>query len=297
MRELTLTIDENLDGRSVGSLLARELGVSETLMRRLKRRAGGITLNGTRVFTTARAHLGDVLRADVSDDPALRPAPREAAFSILYEDEDVIVIDKPAGMASHASTRAPDMPSAEGALAWYLPANVAPHPVSRLDRGTSGAMTFAKSGYVHELFRRRLGTEDFYKEYIGICLNAPDPPAGAVDAPTGFAEGSRYKRAVRTDGVPSRTEYETLETRNGLSLVRLIPRTGRMHQLRVHMAHIGCPLAGDWLYGREDRALIARPALHARYLRFKQPVTGAVVEVWAQWPQDMGRLWGSVSGV
>ena len=290
MKALTLTIDESMEGRSVESLLARELRVSGTLMRRLKRREEGIALNGERVFTTARVRAGDVLRVDVSDDPAPRPAPRKADFGILYEDEDVVVIDKPAGMASHASTRAPDMPDAEGALAWYLPADVVPHPVSRLDRGTSGAMTFAKSGYVHELLRRQLGTGDFYKEYAGICVGTPDPPCGAIDAPTGFAEGSRYKRAVRPDGVPSRTEYETLETRNGLSLVRLIPRTGRMHQLRVHMAHIGCPLAGDWLYGEENQALIERPALHASFVRFRQPMTGEVVEAGAGWPQDMEKL-------
>ncbi len=295
MKALTLTIDQSMDGRSVESLLRRELRISGTLMRRLKRREGGITLNGQRIFTTARVRAGDVLCADVSDDPALRPAPRKADFVILYEDEDIIVIDKPAGMASHASTREPDMPSAEGALAYYLPADVVPHPVSRLDRGTSGAMTFAKSGYIHELLREQFGTEDFYKEYLGICVGTPDPPCGSIDAPTGFAEGSRYKRAGRPDGVPSFTEYETLETRNGLSLVRLVPHTGRMHQLRVHMAYIGCPLVGDWLYGEENKALIARPALHAGLVRFRQPMTGEVVEVRAEWPEDMERVWGKAA--
>lgn len=292
MKELMLTIGPDMEGRSVESLLARELGVSKTLLRRLKRRDLGITLNGTRVYATARVRAGDVLRADVTDDPALRPRPQKLPFGVLYEDGEVIVIDKPAGMASHASTRDPDMPSAEGALAFYLPADVVPHPVSRLDRGTSGAMTFAKSGYIHELLRRQLGTEDFYKEYLAVCLGAPEQPAGAVDAPTGFAEGSHYKRAVRADGLPSLTEYETLETRNGLSRVRLVPRTGRMHQLRVHMAHIGCPLAGDWLYGEENPELIARPALHAAYVRFRHPVTREIVEASAEVPEDMIKLFG-----
>lgn len=290
MREITLTIGPQLAGRSVGDLLARELGVSQTLMRRLKRREAGITLNGTRVFTTALVRAGDVLRADVSDDPAARPAPKEAAFGVLYEDEDLIIIDKPAGMAAHASTRDPDMPTAEAALAWYLPGCVVPHPVSRLDRGTSGAMTFAKSGYVHELLRRMLHTADFYKEYLGVCVGVPDPAAGAIDAPTGYAEGSRYQRAVRADGLPSLSEYETIEVKDGLALVRLVPHTGRMHQLRVHMAHIGCPLAGDWLYGEENHALIARPALHAARVRLKHPVGGEILEVWAQVPEDMKKL-------
>lgn len=290
MRQITLTIDPQLAGRSVGDVLARELGVSLTLMRRIKQRETGITLNGARVFTTARVHAGDVLRADVSDDPAKRPAPKEAAFAVLYEDEDIIIIDKPAGMAAHASSRDVHMPTAEAALAWYLPGCVIPHPVSRLDRGTSGAMTFAKSGYVHELLRRMLRTEDFYKEYLGVCVGVPDPRAGVIDAPTGYAEGSRYQRAVRADGLPSLSEYETLDTKNGLSLVRLVPRTGRMHQLRVHMAYIGCPLAGDWLYGEENHALIARPALHAARVRLKHPVSGEILDVCAPVPEDMKRL-------
>lgn len=290
MKILTLAIEPEMEGRSVESLLGRELRVSATLMRRLKRKENGITLNGARAFTTARVKAGDILCADVSDDPALRPAPKRAEFGILYEDDDFIIIDKPAGMASHASTRDPDMPTAEGALAYYLPAGIVPHPVSRLDRGTSGAMTFAKSGYVHELLRRQLGTADFYKEYLAICVGAPDPLCGAIDAPTGFAEGSRYKRAVCENGVPSLTEYETLETKNGLSLVRLVPRTGRMHQLRVHMAYIGCPLLGDWLYGEEAPALISRPALHAAYVRLKHPITGEVVEVRAECEGEMKEL-------
>lgn len=291
MKVLELTIGPDLEGRTVESLLARELRVSATLTRRLKRRENGITLNGARAFTTARVHAGDVLGADVSDDPSGRPAPKKADFGILYEDGDLIIINKPAGMASHASTRDPDMPAAEGALAYYLPADIVPHPVSRLDRGTSGAMTFAKSGYVHELLRRQLHTADFYKEYLGICVGVPAPLSGVIDASTGFAGGSRYKRAVCADGVPSRTGYETLQTKNGLSLVRLIPHTGRMHQLRVHMAYIGCPLLGDWLYGEEAPALISRPALHAAYVRLKHPVTGAVVEVRAEMDKEMRLLW------
>ena len=289
MKVLRLTIDADMDGRSVESLLVRELRVSATLTRRLKRKENGITLNGVQAFTTERVRTGDLLCADVSDDPAQRPAPKRADFGILYEDEDLIIIDKPAGMASHASTRDPDMPTAESALAYYLPPDIIPHPVSRLDRGTSGAMTFAKSGYVHELLRQQLHTADFYKEYLAVCVGTPDPLCGVIDAPTGFAEGSRYKRAVCANGVRSVSEYETLQSKNGLSLVRLVPRTGRMHQLRVHMAYIGCPLLGDWLYGEEAPALIARPALHAAYVRLKHPITGVVVEVWAE--GDGERLW------
>lgn len=290
MKRLVLEITEDMGGRSVESLLSRELRVSDTMIRRLKRREGGILLNGERVFTTARVRPGLVLEADVSDDPAGRPAPVIACFGVLYEDEDIIIIDKPAGMAAHASTRDPLMKTAEGALSAYLDPDVTPHPVSRLDRGTSGVMTFAKSGYVHELMRRLMEDGGFYKEYVAVCVGAPSPASGTIDAPTGFEEDSRYKRAVCADGVRSVTEYVTLGAGGGLSLVRVVPQTGRMHQIRVHMAYIGAPLAGDWLYGTEDRALIARPALHARLVRFIHPISFATVEAKAPLPQDMAAL-------
>lgn len=290
MKKLALTITEATEGRTVESLLSRELRVSDTLIRRLKRRERGILLDGEPAFTTARVRRGSLLEADVSDEPGKRPPALAAAFGVLYEDSDIIIMDKPAGMAAHSSTRDPLMPTAEGALSAYLPADVTAHPVSRLDRGTSGAMTFAKSGYIHELLRRQMEAGGFYKEYAAVCVGVPSPLSGRIDAPTGFDENSHYKRAVRAGGAASVTEYETLFEGGGLSLVRLVPRTGRMHQLRVHMAYIGAPLAGDWLYGTEDGALIARPALHARLVRFTHPETAETVEVRAPIPADMAAL-------
>ena len=163
-------------------------------------------------------------------------------------------------------------------------------PVSRLDKGTTGLMVIAKSGYVHDLLRRQLHTDAFRREYRGVCLGVPDPPQGTVDLPIGRAEGSAIARQIRSDGDSAVTHYETLETRNGLSLLRLVPETGRTHQLRLHMATLGCPLAGDWLYGTEDPTLIPRPALHSYALELVHPVTGEVLHLTAPLPEDMVRL-------
>ena len=200
------------------------------------------------------------------------------------------MIDKPAGMAVHP-TQDPDETTLEHALAAYLKPGESPHPVSRLDRGTSGLMTVAKNGYMHELLRRRLHTEAFYREYRGVSLGVPQPAAGRVALPIGFAPGSRYRRAAAPDGAPSCTGYEALaawETGGrAFALLRLIPYTGRTHQLRVHMAAIGCPLAGDWLYGTEAPERIARPALHSSVLRFVHPLTCAVIDLSSPLPPDM----------
>ena len=116
------------------------------------------------------------------------------------------------------------------------------------------------------------------------------PPCGVIDAPIGRADGSIIRRCVREDGLVSRTEYEVLQTTERFTLLRLRPETGRTHQLRVHMAYLGHPLAGDWLYGTEDKNLIARPALHSYELWFMQPVTGQEMHFTAPIPQDMQRL-------
>ena len=151
-------------------------------------------------------------------------------------------------------------------------------------------MVIAKSGYIHDLLRRCLHTDAFRREYRGVCLGVPDPPRGTVDLPIGRAEGSAIARQIRPDGDSAVTHYETLETRNSLSLLRLVPETGRTHQLRLHMAALGCPLAGDWLYGTEDPALIPRPALHSYALELVHPVTGKVLRLTAPLPEDMVRL-------
>ena len=123
-----------------------------------------------------------------------------------------------------------------------------------------------------------------------MCVGCPEPPAGIIDAPIGRDETSTVRRTVRPDGQYAVSRYEVLSTRNGLSLVKLLPETGRTHQLRVHMAYIGHPLAGDWLYGTEAPALIPRPALHACALTLTHPVTGEVLHFTAPIPEDMQAL-------
>ena len=284
-------------GRPVESVLRKGLRLSGGLISRLKRRPEGILVNGEKAYTTRVLAAGDVLSAEVGDPPDTpKAAPADLPLTVLWEDRDLLVLNKPAGITVHADSRRPDEVTLDNALSAYLPEGAFAHPVSRLDRGTTGIITYAKSGYAHEMLRRMLHTPDFLREYRGIAMGAPEPPAGTVTFPIGFAPGSRYQRAAQLPGqsvdraVPACTESETLSVINGYALLRLIPRTGRTHQLRVHMAAIGHPLAGDWLYGGEPSPAIMRPALHSHSLRLVHPWTGERIVLTAPLPEDMERL-------
>ena len=200
------------------------------------------------------------------------------------------MLNKPAGVAMHPKSGDASAPSLAAMLTNYLGEGSVPHFVSRLDRGTSGLLIAAKNGYVHDRLRRALHSSDLRREYRAVAVGRVEPPCGVIDAPIGRAEGSIIRRCVRADGLPSLTEYETLQVNDRFTLLRLRPQTGRTHQLRVHMAYLGHPLAGDWLYGTEDKTLIARPALHSYELWFTQPVTGLELHFTAPIPQDMQRL-------
>lgn len=277
------------DGCTVRDLLTKRLGVSSSLRKALVRRKG-VLLNGKDVFLSAVPAVGDVLTVDVTDPDAPSPiVPIDFPLSVLWEDEHLLAVNKPAGITVHAAALTEEAVTVVGAAAHYL-GNTAIHVVNRLDRGTSGVMLLAKSGYMHARCMELLHTEAFCRGYVAICEGVPEPAHGIIDAPIGRDETSLLRRCVRADGQPAVTEYEVLETQNGRSLVQLLPQTGRTHQLRVHMAHIGHPLVGDWLYGTEDKALISRPALHSYQLRFTHPLTGEVVALTAPLPEDMARL-------
>ena len=141
-----------------------------------------------------------------------------------------------------------------------------------------------------ERLKLQLHTPAFRRVYLAVCDGAPSPAAGVIDAPIGRAPGSLVERRVDPAGQRAVTAYRTLKAADGRALVELELDTGRTHQIRVHMAHLGCPLTGDFLYGREDKALISRPALHSARLSLRHPVTGAAMEWTSPLPPDMAAL-------
>ena len=148
----------------------------------------------------------------------------------------------------------------------------------------------AKHPHAQEVLKNQLHTDDFRRSYLAVCEGTPFPLWGTIDAPLGPKPGSLVEQMVREDGKSARTHYRVLEEKNGRALLRLDLDTGRTHQIRVHMAHLGHPLTGDFLYGTEDHDLIPRPALHSAFLSFRHPISGEMLNFSLPLPEDMARL-------
>ena len=292
-RRLELTVTPAQAGVRVGTLLRGQLGLSGTVIRRIKWLEDGILADGQRVNTRFLPRAGQVISVRLSD-PVRRSGipPVPGPLDIVYEDPDILILNKAAGVPVHPGPGHYGDTLGNFILDYYdrTGAEADFHPVHRLDRGTSGLLAVAKHPYAQEALKAQLRTGDFRRVYLAVCEGAPRPPAGTVDAPLGPRPGSLVEQEVRPDGRPAVTEYETLAVRGGRALLRLELRTGRTHQIRVHMAYLGHPLSGDFLYGTEDRALISRPALHSCALALIQPVTGEKLTFSAPLPADMSLL-------
>ncbi len=292
-RYLQLHIGPEQDGRDVNSLLRRELGLSGTVLRRIKWLEDGIALDGARVTVRARVRAGQVLAVRLSDpEDAPQPEPAIGPLDVVYEDADLAVVNKAPGMLVHPSHGHFDDTVGNYLMGRWRAAGEAAgfHPVHRLDKGTSGLLAVAKHPYGQERLKNQLHTGDFIRRYLAVCEGCPDPAEGVIDAPMAPVEGSLMAREVRPGGQHARTRYRVLSVHGGRALLELELDTGRTHQIRVHMAHIGHPLTGDFLYGTEDRDLIPRPALHSWQIELTHPVTGARLTLEAPLPEDMGKL-------
>lgn len=290
MRLLTHRVTAEQEGVKLLRLLRGTLHLSYSLVQSLKWRSGAIQVNGENSNVARIVHCGDVITVNITDNGEISPhiTPIDLPLDILYEDDDLLILNKSAGMAVHSAAATEETVTVAGAVAHHL--GGAPfHPVNRLDKGVSGIMVVAKSGHVHDRCMRLLHTDDFRREYRGVCHGCPEPPEGDVTLPIGREEGSLFRRCIDPQGQAAHTRYRVLE-KGELSLLLLRPLTGRTHQLRLHCAAVGCPLAGDWLYGAEERHLISRPALHSCELWLRHPITDAPVHLTAPLPEDMQRL-------
>ena len=292
-RRLELAVTPELAGIKVDTLLKRRLGLSGTVVRRVKWLEDGILVDGRRVNTRFCPEAGQVLSVRLSDpqrSSGVVPAP--GPLDIVHEDADLIILNKAPGVSVHPGPGHFNDTLGNFLVDYYEKTGQEAdfHPVHRLDRGTSGLIVAAKHPHAQEVLKNQLHTEDFRRVYLAVCEGVFADPAGCVDAPLGPRPGSLMEQMVRPDGKPARTRYQVLERWGGRSLVELELETGRTHQIRVHMAHIGHPLTGDFLYGVEDRQLIPRPALHSAQLSILHPITGERLEFSAPLPEDMARL-------
>ena len=290
VRRLELAITEENAGARVDTLLRKHLHLSGTVIKRIKWLADGILVDGMRVNTRLVPQVGQVLSVRLSD-PERRSGvvPAPGMLDIVYEDEDVVVVNKAAGVSVHPGPGHYDDTLGNFLVHHFIQNGQQAdfHPVHRLDRGTSGLLIVAKHPHAQERLKLQLHTSEFVRTYLAVCEGKPVPEKGVIDAPIGPEPGSLVAQQVRSDGKPAKTNYEILRTANGCSLVRLVLDTGRTHQIRVHMAHIGHPLIGDFLYGTENHSIITRTALHAHALSFRHPVTGKLLHFVQPLPADM----------
>lgn len=271
-KTLVYNIAESFDGMKIYDYLRREAGVSYRLITSLKHLPDGIMRCGEHARTIDILHTGDVLTLTLRDDEN-ESEPSSAAVPIAYEDDDVLVYNKPAGMNCHQSRRF-QSDTLANVFAAHCQNNALPpltfRCLNRLDKNTSGLVLLAKNQHAAALLKNAAE-----KTYTALVHGVPTPPSGVIEAPISRINDVYTKRQVdEAGGQPAVTHYTVLASSadGAYSLVELRLLTGRTHQIRVHMAHIGCPLAGDDMYGGAAE-LIARQALHCGSMTFVSPIT------------------------
>ncbi|MCQ2508558.1 MAG: RluA family pseudouridine synthase [Dorea sp.] len=285
-------IKESEEGLKISHFLRRE-GYSLQNLTDLKKMPESVILNGTWSYMNDRLHAGDELKIHIQEQESSEKIPPvDLPLNIIYEDEDLMVINKPAGMPTHPSRNNYENTMAN-ALAYYFKQQGKAFVFrcnNRLDRDTSGLTVVSKHMLSGNKMSVMTAERRFHREYLAIVRGSVSPSEGTIDAPLARKEGSIIERTIDFEkGERAVTHYSLAEEKNGLSLVSLKLETGRTHQIRIHMKHLGYPLIGDYLYN-PDMELITRQALHSHHIEFIHPITGEFMSFTAELPEDMARL-------
>lgn len=288
MRELEYTVEEYFEGKKLISFLRGHIKISVRLLRSLKRIDGGIKVNGSHARTVDIIHAGDRVTLTIHEDES-SSIPIDYPLTVVYEDEDVLVIDKPAMLPMHESHNHQGDTLAN-AVSGYLGKkgkSLSFRAVGRLDKGTSGLVICALNSHA----AARL-SGNFEKTYYAISTGHYDG-VGTIDKPIYRPDPIKTYRTADDRGDRAVTHYKVLESGKNYSLLEINLETGRTHQIRVHFAYLGTPLYGDRMYG-EEHPLIERQALHCGRLSFTHPVTGERIDLESSLPEDMVRVLDSV---
>lgn len=291
---LEYVVDAAEAGRPLGEVLTGRLGLSARLVKEFAA-AGGLRLGRVPARPEAAVAAGERIGLQALAPEPYGVPPEPVPFGVLYEDDHLLVADKPAGVLVHPPDAATGGTLAHGVAYHYLLNGLEARVrhIHRLDTDTTGAVLFAKHALAHVLLDAALAERRIKREYAAVVAGCPQPAQGALRWPLGRDRHRAGRFRVHPGGVPAVTHYRVLEPYAGAALVALTLETGRTHQIRVHMAHAGHPLLGDALYGGPMQG-IARQALHAGTLALAHPFTGEALRIAAPWPADFAALVASL---
>ena len=288
--KLTYKIKENDSYNNIKELLKAYFKISDRLLLKLKKN-NKIKLNDKETNINSPLSFGDIIEVliDFEEDNS-NIIPVKITLDIIYEDDAYLIVNKPAGIPIHPSMEHFTDSLSNGIKYYFDSIDLKKkiRAVNRLDKNTSGLVIFAKNEYIQECLIRQMKTENFYKEYIALCEGVFEKEKGFINAPIARKENSIIERCVSVSGDTAITEYEVLKynKEKNYSVVKCVLKTGRTHQIRVHMSYIGHPLLGDTLYGNSSE-LINRQALHSYKTSFIHPIYNKKEQYIANIPNDM----------
>ncbi|NSJ91456.1 RluA family pseudouridine synthase [Coprococcus sp. MSK.21.13] len=277
---------------NIKEYLKYTLNISGRFIRK-SARDGRIKVNGNSINLRYKLNKGDKIEIDLHKDETQNIEPEKMELDIVYEDEDILVVNKKPGVVVHPTKSHPKGTLSNGILYYFQEKgeNCIVRLVSRLDRDTSGLIIIAKNQFSHMALARDMNKDSFKKFYLAVIHGILKEKEGTIDLPIYRPDDSSLKRVVDPKGQRSITHYKVIEEFKDASLIELLLETGRTHQIRVHVEHLGHPIIGDSLYGEEkDKMHIERQALHAYKLVFPHPRTGKLLELSCDIPHDIKEL-------
>ncbi|RGI83716.1 MULTISPECIES: RluA family pseudouridine synthase [Dorea] len=291
-RNIDYIIDEDSAGLRVEQFLRRKRYSGQNLSE-IKRMPKSILVNGVHYYMRQELSTGDHLQVRICETQnSEKIPPTKLPLDIVYEDEDLLVLNKPAGMPIHPSLNNYTN-SIANALAYYFQSQGKPfifRCCNRLDRDTSGLTIVSKHLVSGSILSDMTKYREVHREYLAIARGSVTPSEGTIQAPLGRKEGTIIERTVDWEhGEDAVTHYKVVKEANGHSLVSLRLETGRTHQIRIHMKYLGYPLIGDYLYN-PDMEYMTRQALHSHHMEFTHPITGEHMSFTAPLPEDMARV-------
>lgn len=289
--KLEYKIKENNQYYNIKEVLKKEFHISDRLIAKLKN-AKQIYLNNKPAYVSERLEVGNSIVVDLDfNEISDNIIPTKINLDILYEDEALLIVNKPCNMPVHPSMEH-YTDSLSNGIKYYFESihlNRKIRPVNRLDKDTTGIVIFAKNQYVQESLIRQMKNNNFKKEYLALVEGKLENASGIINAPIARKKNSIIERQISSNGVTSITHYTLIKKFSNYSLVQFVLETGRTHQIRVHCKYMGHPILGDTLYGNSSE-LINRQALHAYKINFIHPIINEEMEIVAELPADIRKL-------